>query len=67
MLQNRLTGNIRKIYILKDNVMCICLKRLHAAGFFRLVHDAEDLIFRDHQILIAGEIYKDRIRQLRTE
>ena len=53
--------------MVKYNLMGGCLQRLHAAGFFRFLHHSHDFIFRDHQILIAGEIYKNGICQLCTE
>ena len=44
-----------------------CVKRLHAASFLRLIHYTQDFVFRDHQVLITGKVYKNRVSQLCTE
>ena len=67
VFQNRLSGDIGEIHIFKPNLMCSCLECLHTACFFRLVHNTQDFVFGNHQVFIAGEVYKNRVCQLCTE
>ena len=47
--------------------MGIRLERLHAAALLRLLHNAQDFAFGDHQVFVAGEVHKDGVGQLRAE
>ena len=67
VFQHRLSGHIGKVHTIEGNLMGSYLKRLHTASFLRLIHYTQDFVFRDHQVLITGEVYKNRVSQLCTK